>query len=328
MTSEQRIFNQAAEWFAILQDDNMSKTDYQSWQAWLAEDPAHARVWQRVEALSQPFQTLAGAVPANLARETLGQIHDSGRRRALRLLGIGGTAIAASWLLRGLPWQAWQYEYAVAHAAYRTGVGERQQFKLTDGTVLTLNTASAVDVDYGQDFRRIVLHQGEIHVESAHDIQAKSRPLVVDTQTARITALGTRFTVRSDRQSGHVAVFDGAVSVSPEKSAPMRVAAGQQARFTAFEVAADGDADLAREAWSAGKMVADNIALQDFIHELDRYTAISIQVSPAVAQLRLVGVYSIAHPATDIPVILAALENALPVRIQQASPTSLLIISR
>ncbi|SDK40931.1 FecR family protein [Methylophilus rhizosphaerae] len=326
MTPEQRIFNQAAEWFAILQDDNMSKADYQSWQTWLAEDPAHALVWQRVETLSQPFQTLAGTVPANLARETLGQIHNAGRRRALRLLGIGGTAIAASWLLRGLPWQAWRYEYAIAHAAYRTGVGERQQFKLTDGTVLMLNTASAVDVDYGQDFRRIVLHQGEIHVESAHDIQA--RPLVVDTSVARITALGTRFTVRSDRKSGHVAVFDGAVSVLPEKSAAMRVDAGQQVRFTKCKVIADGVADLAREAWSAGKIVADNIALQDFIHELGRYTAVSIQVSPAVAHLRLVGVYSIANPVSDVPVILAALEHALPVRIQQASPTQLTIISQ
>lgn len=329
MTREQLILSQASEWFAVLQDKNCSEQDYQQWQAWLAEDATHARVWQRVEALSQPFQTLAEKLPVNLAHDTLGQVQHSGRRHALRLLGVGTTVIATGLLLRyNLPWQVWRHDYALAHAAYRTRLGERLQFKLADGTQLTLNTASVVDVEYDEHLRRILLHQGEIHVESAHDIRTKARPLVVDTPTARMTALGTRFTVRSDLHAGHVAVFDGTVRVAPEKTESIIVTAGQQVRFTPAEVTPDGVAELAREAWSAGKLVADNIALREFINELARYTPVSITVSPDTAQLRLVGVYSIADPGKDIPVILTALENALPVHVQQTSPTALVIHSR
>lgn len=329
LTPEQHILNQAAEWFAILQDDARSEDDYQQWQAWLAKDPAHAVVWQRVEALSQPFQRLANTVPSGVAREALGHIQDAGRRRMLRLLGVGGTVIGTGLILRyGLPWQAWQYEYAVAHAAYRTRVGGRHQYTLMDGTQLILNTDSAVDVDYNQQLRRIVLYRGEILVQSAHDHQSKSRPLVVDTPVARLTALGTRFTVRSTQQSGHVAVFGGAVQVAPEKAEPVRVIAGQQVRFTEDGVIADGVAELSREAWAQGKIIADNIPLMHFIHELNRYTAVSIQVNPEVAHLRLVGVYSIANPSTDIPVILTALENALPVRVQHTSQAALAIIPK
>ncbi|MFD1123641.1 FecR domain-containing protein [Methylophilus flavus] len=329
MTREQLILNQASEWFAVLQDKHCSEQDYQQWQAWLAQDAAHARVWQRVEALSKPFQTLAEKVPANLARETLDQVKHSGRRQALRLLGLGSTVVATGLLLRySLPWQGWRHEYALAHAAYRTRLGERLRFKLADGTQLTLNTASMVDVEYDEHLRRIILHQGEIHVESAHDTMVKARPLVVDTSTARITALGTRFTVRSDLHSGHVAVFDGAVQVAPEKTAPLRVEAGRQVRFNIAQITPDGFAELAREAWSAGKLVADNIALRDFIDELSRYTPLTIHVSPDTAKLRLVGVYSIANPASDIPVILAALEHALPIHVQKTSPANLTIIPR
>ena len=329
MTREQLILSQASEWFAVLQDKNCSEADYRQWQAWLAQDAAHARVWQRVEALSKPFQTLAETVPASLARETLDQVKHSGRRQALRLLGLGGSVIATGLLLRySLPWQVWRHEYALAHAAYRTRLGERLQFKLADGTMLTLNTASMVDVEYNEHLRRIVLHQGEIHVASAHDNSAKARPLVVDTPTARITALGTRFTVRSDLQSGHVAVFEGSVQVAPEETAALLVKAGQQVRFTTGQVTQDGAAELAREAWSVGKLVADNIALSAFVEELSRYTPITITVSPDAAQLRLVSVYSIANPVSDVPMILTALEHALPVHIQKTSPTNLNIILR
>lgn len=329
MTREQHILNQASEWFAVLRDKNCSEADYQQWQAWLAQDAAHMRVWQRVEALSKPFQTLAEKVPANVARETLGQIEHSGRRHALRLLGLGSTVVATGLLLRyRLPWQQWRHQYALAHAAYRTRLGERLRFKLADGTMLTLNTASMVDVEYDEYLRRIVLHQGEIHIASAHDTSFNARPLVVDTATARITALGTRFTVRSDLHSGHVAVFNGAVQVAPEKAAPLRVEAGQQVRFNLAQITPDGVAELAREAWSAGKLVADNIALREFIDELSRYTPVTIHVSPDTAKLRLVGVYSITDPASDIPMILAALEHALPVHVQKTSPTNLTIIPR
>ncbi len=328
-TDEQRILGQAAEWFARLQDKALHEEDYLRWQAWLAADPAHARVWQRVEAISQPFKALAGAVPAATARATLGQVHASERRHVLRRLGLGVTILGCGLLLRQtLPWQGWLNAYAIANAPYRTQMGERKQWRLQDGTLLALNTATAVDVTYDQALRRIVLHQGEVLITTAHDLHQPARPLVVDTAHARLTALGTRFTVRGDLQGGHVAVFEGTVRVSPQAAASVEVLAGQQASFTATGVVADGRADFAREAWSRGQLVADNVQLANFIAELNRYTRVPIRVQPAVANLHLVGVYPLNHPKQDIPLILAAIESVLPVRIHQDAAGGLAIMAR
>lgn len=326
---EQRILRQAAEWFATLHDEAPSEAEHQRWRAWLAASPAHARVWERVTAISQPFARATGAVPPQAVRETLARTQSAGRRRALGLLGLGGVLIGSGLLLRHiLPWQSWQQAYALAHADHRTRIGERQQVALPDGTRLDLNTATAANVDYGPSLRRIVLLAGEILVESAPDQRSPGRALVVETAGARLTALGTRFAVRGDTHGGHLAVFEGAVRIELANGAQRKVAAGQQARFTADAIAPDGLAELARESWARGQLVADDISLAALVGELSRYTPVAVTVSPEAAHLRIVGAYPIAQPARDIPVILAALESALPIHVERTPDAGLHIRMR
>ena len=326
---EGRILSQAAEWFAVLGDENTGDDERRRWHDWLAADPAHARAWQRVEAISQPFLRAAGAGPAGAAHETLARAQQTGRRRTLRLLGFGGMAAGCGLLLRHtLPWQVWLHDYAVAHAAQRTAIGERRELRLEDGTRLALNTASAVDLDFGHRFRRIVLHRGEILVDSAPDRRSPARPLVVDTPSGRLTALGTRFAVRGDAAGSLVAVFQGTVRIAPAGGGSIDLVAGRQARFTAAGVQADSHADPARESWLRGQLIADDMPLADFIAELARYTFVPIALDPRAARHRLVGVYSIADPGQDVPAILAALEQALPVRVQRTRAGGLFISSR
>jgi transmembrane sensor len=320
--AERALLREAAEWFAVLQDEDASEGVRARWRAWLAADAAHARVWERVKAISQPFAQAAAAAPPQALRDTLvsAQAQSKDRRRALGVLGMGGVAVTLGLLVRhALPWQDWSRALAVAGADHRTAIGERRRLRLPDGTQLDLNTFTAVDVDYGDALRRIVLHRGEILVDSAPDTQVPARALVVDTSTARLTALGTRFAVRGQAGSGHVAVFEGRVRVAHKGGASLDVPAGQQARFDAEGITPEGRADVAREAWSRGQLVADDVALADFVAELGRYTSVPITVSPAVAALRLVGAYPIANPGRDVPVILAALESALPVRVERGA---------
>lgn len=314
---ERSVLEAAAEWFAVLQDEQAGDDDRRRWRAWLAADAAHARAWQRVEAIGQPFARATEAAPRKALRSTLAQARSAGRRRTLRLLGLGGLLVGSGLLARhGLPWQTWRHDYALASAEHRSGFGERRQLALDDGTRLALNTATAVDVDFGRRLRRIVLHAGEILVESAPDTRSPARPLVVDTPCARLTALGTRFTVRGDLQGGHLAVFEGAVRIDLANGDRLEVASGRQARFSPDALAPDGRAELARESWSRGQLVADDIALADFVAELSRYSSVPITLSPEAARLRLVGVYPISQPRRDLPMILASLEKALPVRVQ------------
>lgn len=324
--SERKLLDQAAQWFAVLRDESVTDADRARWREWLAARPEHAHAWQRVEAIGRPFEHIGRSRQIEPARQVLERLEraraaSQSRRRALKLLGAGGVLFGAALLARQLaPWRDWAHDYAVARADYRTRVGEIRRLDLPDGSRLFINTASAVDLDYRRDLRRIVLREGEILVASAPDPRQSARPLVVDTAHGRLTALGTRFSVRSGREMAALSVFEGAVRVAPADGGPaLDAPAGSQARVTRRRATLAGRADPAREGWSRGLLIADNQRLDDFLAELARHTPVPLAVAPDVAALRLVGVYRIADPALDVPRILVALEAALPVR---ASPTA------
>lgn len=322
MATGPTVIDQAAQWFAILRDERASEDDRRRWRRWLAANPEHARAWQRVEALGQPFAGLPGVTPAAAVHDVLARAGAASRRRALRLLGFGGVALGTGLLARHLlPWRDWSYDLALERAARRTGIGEIRSLTLEDGTRLVLNTATAVDLDYGGDFRRIVLHEGEILVSSAPDARRPPRPLVVDTAHGRLTALGTRFSVYGRRADAGVAVYDGTVRVAPAGGgATLDLPAGRQARFDGGQVEPTGAADPAREGWSRGQLIADDIRLDQFLAELARYTPLRMEVADAAAGLRLIGVYALTDPARDVPRTLTALERGLPVLVRQSGP--------
>lgn len=313
------ILQQAAEWFALLRDEGVTEAEHHRWRAWLAAHPDHVRAWRRVESVTEPFAALGETDHLVAVHRALGRVRSAPRRRALKLLGFGAVlALTGRVAEQSLPWRGWVATLAASTADHRTAAGETRSLALEDGSRLWINTASAVDVDYRKHLRRIALRAGEIHIATARDPQPLPRALVVDTPYGRVTALGTRFTVRLDADSSLVTVFEGAVDVAPAGSGEPRVlAAGTQARFRGEGLEAVQAADPARESWSHGVLLADNRRLDDFVAELARYVATPITVAPEIGHLRLVGAFPIARPAQDIPRVLAALEAALPLRVRR-----------
>jgi transmembrane sensor len=309
------ILREAADWYARLRDDAAGEAERQGWRAWLAASPAHEQAWRCVEGVLAPFAT-AGSASA-LASDTLSRARGAGRRRALQLLGFGGMAVGLGALWRAQPWQQDAPLQAAAPApAWKTEIGQQRLLRLPDGSELHINTASAVDVDFNASLRRIVLHRGEVLLTTAPDATTPSRPLVVDTGHGRITAAGTRFGVRHEGRDTQVAVFAGAVQVERQGGDRRDVRAGQLCRFNPAAIDLSARPEPWRESWARGLLVADDVALGDFVAELRRYVPQDIRIDAAAAQLRLVAVYPIAAPARDVPAIFAALGQTLPVRVQ------------
>ncbi|RZI76818.1 MAG: FecR family protein [Pseudomonas sp.] len=305
---------QAADWFALLQG-GACKSERLQWQRWLDTGPGHRAAWQRVEAVAGEFATLAG-LPTRQVLER-GSI-DAQRRITLRALAIVPMAGLAGWLaFREMPWRSWT-------AAYRTGIGERREIVLADGSHLWLNTTSAVDVDFSSSLRRIVLHKGEVMITSGHDKAFAARSLVVDVSQGRLTALGTRFGVRHEKgEATRLAVFEGRVEARPSSGSDARtLVAGQQAQLFTNRVdgiggltSAGGGASYADD-WTRGMLVADGLRLGDFLAELGRYRPGYLGCAPDVADLRIVGAY----PLADIDRILDALQTTLPVKVHHPMP--------
>ena len=330
-----RDLAQAAQWYAILLDENASEEDHAAWRAWLAQSPEHAGAWQHIEAVSRRFDPLRGngagsavAAAAGVAASRRGLV---ARRRALnRLAGALGLGVAG--------WLGWRYTplpryVATWRADQYTHTGEQRQLVLADGSRVWLNTATAVQVDYGGAVRRLVLLAGEVLVETAADVVeptpgidptpgvdptpgGRSRPFQVQTRFGGMLALGTRFTVGLAQDQARLDVFEGAVEIRTDGGELRRVDAGQAALFDADVVTPLGAVDRAREAWRLGRLPADDMTLGALLAELGRYRHGHISVAPEVAGLKVMGVY----PIDDTDRALAMLEQSLPIRLRRPLP--------
>lgn len=277
----------AAEWMARLWSGEASAADQAACAAWRAAHAGHEQAWQQLLA----FEHQLASVPAAMARHALrapAQAAGAARRRAMRLLGLGLAVGGIGYVVRES--EAW----TLATADLRSGTGENRSVTLPDGTQMVLASASAVDLRYTAGERLIVLRAGEILVTSAPG-PAPAAPLRVRSRQGTVQALGTRFSVRQDAGASHVAVFEGAVDIRPAQAsaAPLRIAAGQGTSFTASGVQPPATVPDSAAAWSRGILVADAMPLGELTAELARYRPGLLRCDPAVAGLRVSGVFSL-----------------------------------
>ncbi len=307
---------QAAAWFSLLQSDPATDADRARWQDWLAGAEERRIAWAFVERISQRFQPLHDSVSPRLAADALQM---AGSRLTRRRIVLGMVAAAGAGGVLG--WAMWQrpgtMDALLAWGAdYRTGIGERREVRLADGTQVWLGSGSALDQDYGVGLRRLRLRGGEILIQTASD--TTGRPFVIDTVHGHMRALGTRFNVRLDEDGRtQLAVYEGAVEVTLAAAAESAtVGAGQQLAFTAYRMDAPVTADPAREAWSRGVLLAQDKPLGEVIAELARYRRGHMAVAPEVAGLTVLGSY----PLDDVDGALLMLQRTLPIQVHQPLP--------
>ncbi|WP_416208695.1 FecR domain-containing protein [Janthinobacterium sp. GMG1] len=303
----EEVQQQAAEWLTVLMSSEASKAEHAAWQRWREADPEHERAWQHIDAVTQRINGLHRGAAAQALAGTQQKAVNGKRRQLLAWLGVaaGGGMLAAQT-------DAWDGVRAL-RADYRTATGERREVVLDDGSVLSLNTASAVNVRFDASRRLIELLAGEILVTSGHGAGSDA-PLVVATREGRVRALGTRFAVRQQDGYSTVDVLESAVEILPRdgSGAPLLLAAGHGVAFSRQAPDAPHAIDAYAHAWSRGQLIVDDVTLGDFLADLARYRPGVIHCAPEVAQLRLSGVF----PLADTQRILNMLPNSLPVQVR------------
>ncbi|QKQ50269.1 FecR domain-containing protein [Achromobacter denitrificans] len=312
--ADRAVLDEAIRWRIKLQYNTADASAWQAFDAWLRAQPAHALVWERLQALGARLQRPAAEMPGEAAARILRQTEAAQVRRSRRkaLMSLGALA-AGGWVA----WRAGDVPAVrQALADVSTSRGERRRVTLPDGGTLVLNTETAVDIDYGGPVRRIRLLAGEVYVISGHD--PLSRPLFVETRDGRAQALGTRYRVRQWDDGSEVAVDEGAVALLPRdgagEAAGATLRAGESARMTPQGVRALAPAEgrmMDGGAWVEGALSVRDMPLDAFLQELSRYHG-AIECDPAVARLPVSGVFQL----DDTRKVLALLRQILPVEPQ------------
>ena len=302
-----RIIREAAHWLMRLHESDMDDVERQAWHRWRAQSAEHQRAWERADAFSRKFD----GIPAALSMPVLGQPPIRGRRAALKVLSLLIAAGPTAWLASKMPWEDWTSEY-------RAGTGEQRSVTLADGSSLTLNTATALDVVFSASHRQVTLHSGEVLIEAAPGDGGMGRPFIVRTRDGLIRTRGGRFDVRLRNSRTQVAVLDGTVHILA-RAVPgpgQTLLAGFQNSFTPVAVDHATVVNDTATLWSQGVLYADNMRLADFLAELSRYRLGTIRCDPSVADMRISGSFQL----RDTDRVLQLLVQTFPLRISSVTP--------
>lgn len=194
------------------------------------------------------------------------------RAAAALLLVVGG----------GFLWRSIR-ESAITGGAttFITAVGERRQFKLADGTGVTLGPASRLVVDASSDDRTATL-DGDAYFSVVHN---PSQPFTVKVGAVRITDVGTAFGIQTDDSGGvRLAVDSGSVSLGTHESdgSPKEVlnardrASVSPTGIVRVERSAVSEDDVA---WLQGRLVFRDAPLIEVGAELYRWYGVRLRVA-------------------------------------------------
>ncbi len=310
--------DQASQWIAKL-DRGLTESELEALHTWIEVDSknkielqSQAALWDKMDALSRlselfPRTAVAPAVEPNLSARWAG------------LAAAIVVSVFAGILLVNLG-----EEFPTEVTAYETAIGGRSVIDLADGSILTLNTKSRVEVLFKERHRDIELKYGEIHIDVAHD---PARPLRVFAGDRVVQAVGTAFSVKIDAsQRVEILVADGRVRIGVQSQydrgyndpalgdgdvidrKPILAAEGERiildAEDESLEVLEPDEIEV-RLSWRKGNLVFRGESLRNAVAEVGRYTSVEfVFLDEDLKKLRVAGLFK----AGDVSGFLSTLE--------------------
>jgi transmembrane sensor len=314
------ITEQASLWWLALNDGNPSPDDHAAFGAWVARGPEHVAAYLEVEQLQNALRAkhlrwpdtptevlvrdfnLTHNVVSLSSATPLSPTRSVDRRHLYRRRLLSSVAAALVAVVIG----AWMFLNAPQR--FETRVGEQRSIVLNDGSLVTLNTSSVIQVKLEKDRRTILLLSGEALFKVAHE---KNRPFDVIAGNAKVRVVGTQFNV--DRSSGSttVTVVEGKVSVENDSSnslgessdtGAVALSAGERVTVTVKGRLQPSAANLTTAtAWTQRRLVFEHRPLSEVAAEFNRYNRHGIQIlGPELRAQEVTGVFQANDPDSFI----------------------------
>lgn len=292
---------EAAEWVVRFDSGDATAEDYASFQEWQNRSAHHREIAARLSRLWSDLDTMKALVEPLDGSPAVA----SSRMRAFwhRPRTMGLALLAASFLLVivAVPiYNALRYSPPTI-IAYETAVGAQRTVSLPDGSTVSLNTNSLVQITFSRQRRDVRLVRGEAYFEVAHD---EKRPFAVFAGRGVVRDIGTAFDIRLLPKAVDVTVLRGNVELAAlmQASSPGErhlgvLAAGQNAVFDrgVDRLSLVSDAAINRRlAWRQGVLVYAGEPLAQVVADFNRYTDVKVEIGdPKLRDLRVGGYFEI-----------------------------------
>ena len=210
------VQEQSAQWVVRMEQQALSDEETRELKSWLKASSVHAQIFREtveVYGRADILMVLSELLP-------LEQVKEPQPRQSLYRqysLAVAACVMVLVTTLSVLLWPGvWnpidngQRELA----SYSTAIGDSKIVVLSDGSTVTLNTDTLLDIQFDEQRRRLVLDRGEAYFEVAKN---PGRPFIVYAGTGQITAVGTAFSVYKRQNVVEVTVIEGKVTVQSDR---------------------------------------------------------------------------------------------------------------
>lgn len=338
------ILRTAHNWRNRMSQHDVGLKERADFELWLNADPQHAELYDRAVTFFQATGTLgAEDLGEDVLRKTPGehwylvrtQLGRLFRQRsfaaAMAATGVLCLAVVTPSVLSELFDQSPPTSAAVL-ARHATGIGEIREVTLSDGTVVTLGAASAIETSFTEDSRGAALTAGSALFDVSRD---PDRPFTVRAGELEAQVLGTVFDVTRSADLVRVSVAEGRVAVSypivtdayvTSKRSVQDVVAGQQ--IAARPSDGLGEKETVRiaavGAWRDEKLYYKGARLSELVADANRYSQARVVIDDddgAIGNFLVQGSFS----TTDIDGMLSVLSEVYPVEIDRSEPDTIRI---
>jgi transmembrane sensor len=292
------IAEQASEWFMENRSGPLDHKESAHFMAWLQASPMHVEEYLRIAALAPDLEAAAkfNKIPretllarargepdgiVSFDRTGLAQRPALARRRRSPVWSLAAAAALAVVAVTTV-WSMRDGERFGLPRSYSTARGEQQIQRLPDGSVLHLNTDSAVTVRYSHTERLVSLDRGQALIEVAHQDERRLR---VQTDRAGVVAVGTQFDVYRKSGTTTVTVVEGSVEVY-SGAAPPPAGAEPSVRLNPGDQLDVGDRIGALRhvdaraviAWLQRQIAFEDEPLAEVAAEFNRYGPVTVEI--------------------------------------------------
>lgn len=334
---------EAAAWMARL-DRGLSPDEQARLHEWLRADAKNADALLALAALWDDLDVLAelsALLPLERAAARSGA---RGRRGLIWAATAGLLAIAAvAGLIVHQHGSHDTIDAALPTVAltFETEIGGRKAERLPDASTVTLNTDTAVRIEYSADARDVYLERGEVYFAVAAEPE---RPFRVHAGGSTVEALGTAFNVKMAAGNVEVTVTEGRVKLRDRASAPpiaseelrghgifdVTLIEGEVALLDQAERVQDAVPQISRLgpaqldiklAWQRGMLIFEGEPLDVMLEEMERYTTIDFVVEDERLRGIRIGGY---FRAGDVDALLIALRENFDIESERVDDTIVL----
>ena len=188
--------------------------------------------------------------------------------------------------------------------------GKRAKVKLSDGTILTVNSLSKViyPTSFTGNVRKIYA-QGEVFLDVAHD---KKHPFIVESNDFSLRVLGTKFNISNYKEMGEttIVLVEGSVEVTDKNEKKAQLVPSDLLNITNGNIAYQKQVDVTGYiSWVDGILMLEGNNLSEITKKLSKYYGISIQCNPEVGKEKVYGKLDIKD---NIDEVLKCIQQTLP----------------